>query len=128
MIDHNLLKVGTKFYRIKEDNHGFHRNKIRQVIDGVEWFRYDKPVFTYEIIECEVMGILKKTLEGMWDPHNEYDMNTEYFIRQNANFGYTYEIYNQYDFEETENIFLDKKEALLYKETMELKAKEIDRK
>jgi hypothetical protein len=124
MIDPNLLKVGDVFYKIKEQNNGFFRNKIRQEIDGVEWFRYDKPVYTYNIVECFVLGILEKNLKGTWDPDEKYELETCYYIEDDTQ-RYTYGFY---ELSNDQNIFLDKSEALLYKETMELKAKEIDRK
>lgn len=126
MIDPNVLKVGNKFYKVVETNSGFHRNKIRQEIDGVEWFRYDRPVFSYSIVECTVVGILKKNLEGVWD-HDMYSLETEWCISRGNNKQGESTLYTPYDFT-SPDIFIDKAEALVYKENMELKAKEIDRK
>jgi hypothetical protein len=126
MIDPSVLKVGDIFYKVVETNSGFYRNKIRQVIDGVEWFRYDKPVFSYSIVECTVIGILKKNLEGVWD-QDIYSLETEWCILHDNDKQGESDLYTPYDFT-LEDIFIDKAEALLYKETMELKAKEIDRK
>jgi hypothetical protein len=126
MIDSNVLKVGDIFYKVVETNAGFHRNKIRQEIDGVEWFRYEKPVFSYSIVEYTVIGILKKNLEGVWD-QDIYALETEWCVSSNNNKQSESDLYTPYDFT-LEDIFIDKAEALIYKETMELKAKEIDRK
>lgn len=127
MIDPNLLKVGDIYYEVRETNKGFFRKKIIQEIDGVEWFRYDKPVFTYDVIECAVKGILEKKLEGDWDPddeyYDEYELENKYYI-EDITQRYITDLYEL----SKENVFIDKAEALVYKETMELKAKEIDRK
>jgi hypothetical protein len=124
MIDPNVLKVGDVFFDVREQNNGLFRTKIRQEIDGVEWFRYDKPVFTYKIVECLVLGILEKNLKGTWDPDGKYELETCYYIEDDTQ-RYAYGFY---ELSNDQNIFIDKSEALLYKETMELKAKEIDRK
>lgn len=122
MIDPSNLKVGDVFFEVRESNNAISRNKIRQEIDGVEWFRYDKPVFAYKIVECIVLGILEKNLKGTWDPDEEYELESGYYIEDNAQ-RYTYGFY---DLSCDQNIFIDKSEALLYKETMELKARGLD--
>lgn len=58
------LEIGTKVYFVEEENNSFHRKKISMVIDGVEWFRYDKPLRTQTKTEYTIVGRVLKTVEG----------------------------------------------------------------
>ena len=125
MFNPENLKVGDVFYSVKERNQSFHRKKIHQVIDGEDWFRYDKPLRTYEIVTHEVLGILRKQLEGKWkhDPDG-VDTSTEYYVRdQDA----THMRNHVMDFYDDTKYFVDIDQATVYKETMELAAKELDK-
>ena len=123
MFDHKKLKVGDVFYSIKEHNQAFNRAKIQMELDGVDWFRYDKPLRTYELETYDVLGILRKELEGKWD--DEFPEVTEYYVQ--------YKIENQVsryvmDFYGDENkYFVDKDDALRYIETLEAEAREMDK-
>lgn len=125
MFDSEKLKVGDVFYSVKERNQAFHRKKIHQEIDGEDWFRYDMPPRTYEIVTYTVLGILRKELEGEWrhDPGG-YDLQTEFFVRyQDETHVGTHEM----DFYGGETkYFLDKDEALVYKSELEAEAREMD--
>jgi hypothetical protein len=126
MFNHEKLKVGDVFYSVKERNTAFHRKKIHREIDGEDWFRYDRPLRTYEIVTHKVLGILRKELEGMWkhDPGG-YDLQTEFFVRyQDETHAGTHEM----DFYgDDDKYFVDINEAMVYKENMELAAKELDK-
>jgi len=118
------LKIGDVFYSVEERNTALHRKKIHQEIDGEDWFKYDTPLRTYQIVTWDVLGILRKELEGQWknDPDG-IDIANEYCVRymDETHMGTTTE-----DFCNTKNYFVDKAEAVEYKEYMELKAKEMD--
>lgn len=126
MFDPETLKVGDVFYTVKEHNQSFARKKIHQVIDGEDWFRYDRPLRTYEIVTYTVLGIIRKELEGEWryDPSG-YDLQTEFFVRfaNDTHVGTT-----EMDFYSDRKYFLDMEEALQYKSELEAQAKEIDMK
>jgi hypothetical protein len=118
MFDPKKLKVGDVFYSINESNQAFNRAKIQMELDGVDWFRYDKPLRTYELETYTVLGILRKELEGKWD--DVFSEVTEYCVQ--------YEVENQVtrhviDFAEylmaEERYFVDKGDALDYIKTME---------
>lgn len=65
MIDQRL-ELGTKVYYVEEDNHAFHRKKIYfKDQNGVEWFRYDKPLRTQTKTEYTIVGRVLKTVEGL---------------------------------------------------------------
>jgi len=125
MFDSEKLKVGDMFYSVKEHNLMFKRKKIHQEINGEDWFRYDMPPRTYEIVTYTVLGVLRKELEGQWkhDPV-DYVLQTEFFVRyQNETHVGTYEM----DFYGGETkYFLDKDEALVYKSELEAEAREMD--
>jgi hypothetical protein len=125
MFNHEKLKVGDVFYSVKERNQAFARKKIYQEIDEYRWFRYDRPLRTYEIVTHEVLGILRKELEGRWKaaPHG-IDTATEYHVRYQDE---THMGNHVEDFYDDTKYFVDIAEAMVYKETMELAAKELDK-
>ena len=114
MFDPKKLKVGDVFYSINESNQAFNRAKIQMELDGVDWFRYDKPLRTYELETYTVLGILRKELEGKWD--DVFSEVTEYCVQ--------YEVENQVTRHviiptAAERYFVDKGDALDYIKTME---------
>jgi hypothetical protein len=124
MFDSEKLKVDDVFYSVKERNQAFHRKKIHKEIDGEDWFKYDMPLRTYEIVTYTVLGILRNELEGQWkhDPGG-YDLQTDFYVRyQDETHVGTHEMdfYGKY--------FLDKDEALVYKSELEVEARELDMK
>jgi hypothetical protein len=126
MIDPEKLKVGDKFYSVKERIQSFFRKKIHQEINGEDWFKYDRPLRTYEIVTHKVLGILRKELEGQWkhDPGG-YDLQTEFFVRyQDETHAGTHEMYF---YGEEDKYFVDKDEAMVYLKLKELEAKELDK-
>jgi hypothetical protein len=125
MFNCETLKVGDLFYSVKERNQAFNRKKIQMELDGVDWYRYDRPLRTYEIVTYKVLGILRKELEGQWrhDPDG-VDTATEYHVRYQDE---THAGNHIMDFYDDKKFFVDKDEALVYKETMELAAKELDK-
>jgi len=124
MFDKEKLKVGDVFYSVKERNQAFNRAKIQMELDGVDWFRYDRPLRTYEIATYTVLGILRKELEGQWkhDPGG-YDLQTDFFVRYQDE---THVDAHEMDFYGGERkYFLDKDEALVYKSELEAEVKEL---
>jgi hypothetical protein len=123
--DSEKLQVGDVFYSVRERN--TLRKKIHQVIDGEDWFKYDHPLRTYEIVTYTVLGILRKELQGEWkhDPGG-YELQTEFYVRwQNETHVGTHEM----DFYGGEKkYFVDKDEALVYKSELEAEARELDMK
>lgn len=59
-----VLKVGDKFWIVTSNNNAFNRIKVKQVIDGVEWFRYDKPLKSHTVYEVSVNAIVETKVEG----------------------------------------------------------------
>jgi len=125
MFDSEKLQVGDVFYSVKERNTSFHRKKIHREIDGEDWFKYNIPLRTYELVTYKVIGILRKELEGMWkhDPGGA-DLQTEFFVRyQDETHTGTHEMY----FYDDDKYFVDKDEAMVYLKSKELEAKELDK-
>lgn len=124
--DPEKLRVGDVFYYVKERNQAFHRKKIHRVIDGEDWFRYDRPLGTYEIVTYKVLGILRKELEGDWEDLDSLDLQTEFFVRYQDE---THAGVCEMDFyDKNKKYFLDKHVASLYKSELEAEAKELDKK
>lgn len=127
MFDPNKLKVGDVFYSINERNGAFHRKKIHQEIDGVDWFRYDRPLRTYELVINEVLGIIRKEIEGKWD---NYDIESgglqpEFYIRYQDETHMRQQVTSFYG--DDDKYFIDKEEALEYIKTLEEKVRELDK-
>lgn len=79
-LDVSEFKVGDVFYGVKEINNAFHRKKIYCEIDGEYWFKYEKPLVSYATVTYRVLGILKKHLEGAWEPNSDYELATEIYV------------------------------------------------
>jgi len=117
------LKVGDVFYSVKAINQAFSRTKIHRVIDGEDWFRYDKPVRTYELVTHEVLGILHKQLEGDWSYGELVELETRFVIRSESE---THSRASEFYFDEEKKYFLNKFYALEHKQLLEQKARELD--
>lgn len=126
MFNSENLKVGDVFYSVKERNQAFARKKIHRVIDGEDWFMYDRPLRTYELVTHKVLGILRKELEGQWkhDP-GAYDLQTEFFVSYQDETHVGAHVMNFYGDED--KYFVDKDEALDYIKTLEEEAREMDK-
>lgn len=125
-IDPEKLKVGDVFYGVKERNTSFMRKKIHQVIDGEDWFKYDLPPRTYELVTYKVKGVLRKQLEGEWLASDRYELTTGYFLTStDETHMHTYTT----DVEDLElrDLFVDKDDALAYIKTLEHEAREADK-
>ena len=125
MIDTRNLNVGDTFYSVKERNNVLNRSKISKVIDGEEWFKYDNPIRSYEIVPYTIMGILRKELEGKWPQDERYALETEFSVicgKNEHNF-YTTDL----EYEVNENYFFTIEEAEDHKSHLEELAKEMDR-
>ena len=121
MFNHEKLKVGDMFYYVNEHNQAFARKKIHQEIDGEDWFKYDRPLRTYEIEIYEVIGILRKELEGEWKETHE--LRTEFLVRcQDETRLTTFEM----TFYDDSKYFADMGEALVHKLNLEAQAREMD--
>jgi hypothetical protein len=121
MID---LKVGDVYYKANGTLNTFHRKKETRVIDGEEWFRYEKPRITYELNSYKILGVLCKKLEGEWDANEEYELITQWHVRcieTNHVFVTDADIADDYGF------FLDKDAAMAYIEQKMDEDREKDR-
>lgn len=125
MFDPEKLKIGDVFYGIKERNLAFHRKKIHQEIDGQDWFRYDRPLRSYELVTYKVLGILRKELEGQWkhDPEGG-DLQTEFYIRYQDETHMGYHVMDFYGDED--KYYVDKDLALEYIKILEENARKMD--
>jgi len=84
MFNPEKLKVGDVFYSVKERNQAFNRKKIQMELDGVDWFRYDRPLRTYEIVKHKVLGIIRKELEGEWPKGEIFELQTGFNIHSSS--------------------------------------------
>ena len=71
------LTIGDKFWIVNSDNNAFSRQKIIQIIDGEEWYRYDMPLESHTVFEVEVNAIVETLIEGT-SRYEEGDMFIEY--------------------------------------------------
>lgn len=106
MIDHKL-ELGTKIYYVHENNNVITRKKIMMKDEnGVEWYRYDKPLRSRSIKEYTIVGRVLARGEGIVPSiENYYDM---YFTEDGVQV-------DQYEIDEYDNsngYFLNEDEAL----------------
>ena len=126
-LDVSKLKVGTVFYGIKESNNAFHRKKIHRVINGEDWFKYEMPLITYDVVTYNVLGIRTKHLEGEWEPNSDYEFLTEIYVSSTVDS--STQKYTMYVVDvDSDKYFLDKSSALSYAKDMNKKSKELDKK
>ena len=60
-----MFKVGDEFFHVQESMNFMSRKKITMTdADGVEWYRYDKPIRSYKIERNTVVGIVRPVVEG----------------------------------------------------------------
>jgi hypothetical protein len=60
------LVIGNIVYRMVVNNNAFSRKKIKMVDDaGLEWFRYDKSLWTFRVISMKVCGSIKQVVRGV---------------------------------------------------------------
>ena len=94
MIDLKTLKFGDKVYIAKEENFVFSAQKIKMVdADGIEWYRYDRDRFTYEIQEITYCGKVTYLEEG--EVRFNEDRETEYHFKYPDG-----QIYSEYDYDD----------------------------
>jgi len=125
MIDINALKIGDVLYQVKEDNLAFTRKKIHRVIDGEDWFKYDRPLREYRIGKITILGILRKSLEGQYDSIIDYELEPEFFVE----YSFSDSTVNSGDwyFDKHKKYFNTKEEAEVYKSQLESRTKEMDK-
>ena len=117
-----VLELGTKVYCVEETNLAFHRKKIFMTDEnGVEWYRYDKPLRTHSMTEHTIVGRVLKDVEGRV-PNIENHLD-EYYIE-------TGEMIDANEIDESDEwrgYFLDKDDALAWLEHRKAEAKRIER-
>lgn len=115
MIDTNQLKFGDTVYVVETRNNAFSKQKIKTVIDGVEWFRYDQDHWEYSIKELVYCGrvVYKEYGEVAFNEDRQNELHFRYPEGQ---------IYCEFedDFEYVEDWFQSRSEAEAYIEQMKL--------
>lgn len=123
-LDVNALSVGSIFYGVKTESNAFHRKKIYREIDGEQWFKYDKPPMSHNIVTYTVIGVLEKTLSGEWELGSEYELDKEIFVVSEID-GKTNKYTMFVNDVDSDKCFLDKEEAMTYIESLYKKDKEV---
>lgn len=117
-----VLEIGTKVYCVEETNLAFHRKKIFMTDEnGVEWYRYDKPLRTHSMSEHTIVGRVLKNVDGhVPSIENHVD---EYYL-ETSEMIYANEIDES---NEWRGYFLDKDDALAWLEHRKAEAERIER-
>lgn len=123
------LNVGDTFYGVKSDVNTLTRKKIFREIDGEQWFKYDISRKEHTLVVYKVLGILRKNLEGDWEPNAEYETTTEIRVSSETASGQksSFTLFEDDLTDLTKRYFLDKDSALAYIETLYENDKELDR-
>lgn len=79
-INKDQLKIGDVVYYVTEKNNFHVKKKIKTVIDGVEWFRYDRDHWEYNISELIYVGRVQVIIEGEVenDPNIQNSLHFKY--------------------------------------------------
>ena len=113
MIDATTLKFGDTVYSVNEKCNAFLKKKIKTVIDGVEWFRYDRDHWEYTVSELIYCGKITVIKEGEVDDDRDRQ-NQLHFKYPDGNIYYEYEA----DIGNIEDWFHTRNEAEAYAERM----------
>lgn len=127
MFNPEHLKVGDIFYAVEETNNALFRKKIHKVIDGENWFKYTAPLHSHYLKEYLILGIMQKSLIGVWDKNEFCQMEDDYYVQVTTPTGVSSYV-TPLDTTDGAKFFLDKNEALEYIKTLEAKSLEIDKK
>lgn len=123
-----MMKVGDVFFGVNERNTAYNRKKIHRVIDGQDWFMYDKPIREYDVVEYQVLGVLEKKLDGEWSPDDDYNLINELHIKSTSNGNVsTFTCDTEWVSDTGRVLFKTMKEVISHKEKLEEEAKEMDR-
>lgn len=80
MIDFSKIQLGDVLYHVEIVNSILSRKKIKMTdANGVEWYRYDKPVWLYNIHEIMYVGNVVKICRG--NIANIADHQDEYYFQ-----------------------------------------------
>jgi len=106
----NDKKIGNVLYSVDKKYNTFGNAKIKTVIDGVEWFRYEKPRIEYFVKSYVIVGKITHILEGEIENPEEY---SDMFVLENCETKETFETLNTL-YEENEKWFDNYEEASEY--------------
>lgn len=79
MTDFDLGKV---WYNIEQSNQGIYRRKIVEEIDGVEWFRYDRPLWRVVVTKYTIVGRIEPQVTSGEVDTSFVDHDASIFLRE----------------------------------------------
>lgn len=121
------LKVGDIFYAVEETNNALFRKKIHRVIDGENWFKYTAPLHSHYLKEYIILGIMQKSLIGVWDKNEFFQMEDDYYVQVTTPTGVSSYV-TPLDTTDGAKFFVYKDDALNYIKSLEAQSLEIDKK
>lgn len=113
MIDANKLNLGDVVYIVNERNNAFTKKKLKTVVKGVEWFRYDRDHWEYTVAKIVYCGHVTVINTGEVDPDHDRQ-NQMHFKYEDGNIYYEYEK----DVNALEDWFHTRQEAETYASVM----------
>lgn len=119
MINKDKLKFGDIVYEAEEKNNAFTKKKLTTVINGVEWFRYDRDHWEYSVKQIVYCGKITVIKEGQVDSDND-TQNQLHFKHPDGNIYYEYEA----NIGNLEDWFHTREEAKSYIEKLKVKRSE----
>ncbi len=68
-------------YRAKIDSNVFNREKIFMTdTEGNEWYRYDKPAYSYAVVPLQIVAIESHSLQSLPGYYVDVDLETHYYF------------------------------------------------
>ncbi len=65
MIEVSTIRLNDVVYKVNEHNQFFNRKKVKMTDEnGVEWYRYDRPILSYTVDEYQLEGIVSVAVIG----------------------------------------------------------------
>lgn len=115
MLTKGRLNIGDTVLLVDETCNAFMKQKIKIVdADGIEWFRYDRPNWSYTITEVTLCGFVNVAFVGEVDTDAENELHFKYADGK-IYLEYEKELYNDKDWfhtrEEAEAYIEELKEA-----------------
>jgi hypothetical protein len=79
-INFSAIDFGHTLYYVNTEYNYTSRKKITTVINGVEWYRYDKPRIAYSLVEYTYAGRCESVTYG--DVDGDEVADTKYFVKK----------------------------------------------
>jgi hypothetical protein len=116
MINYYKLVPGSTFFEIQRVKN-VNRQKVEYTdYEGNWWFRYSGSEYCDSVIKLEVLGVLQKSIIGLWDESRLEDAKPSFYVKNTHTNNNLILTYKQLD---SNNYFADEETATQYLKSLE---------